>query len=215
MNLKLIGSAACAAALTLTGAPLAQALAPAPRPPTPRPAAPNITHGPAAPGVCVLSVEGAVGNSTVGANVSTRLQQLASQAAAELTSLRTGIENDAKALDGQKATLDPTTFEQRQAQLQVRANDYQRKAQQRDQELQATEQKQLGRVQQELEPLIAQVYQQKGCSVLLNRQAVVLASPAMDITPQVIAALNAKLTQLTFDRERLDQPAPGAAPAGR
>jgi outer membrane protein len=53
--------------------------------------------------------------------------------------------------------------------------------------------------------MIRQAYQQKGCSVLLQRNAVVLANPAMDITPQVMTALNGKITQFAFDRERLDQ----------
>jgi outer membrane protein len=42
----------------------------------------------------------------------------------------------------------------------------------------------------------------------------------MDITPQVVTALNAKITQFAFDRERLDQPqaagaAGGAPPIGQ
>jgi outer membrane protein len=65
-----------------------------------------------------------------------------------------------------------------------------------------------------MQPLIYQVYQQKGCSVLLQRTAVVIANPAMDLTPQVIAALNAKITQFAFDRERLDGPGAAAAPGG-
>ena len=109
--------------------------------------------------------------------------------------------------------------ESRASALQVRANALQRKAQQRDREISATEQKALARVGQELEPLIRQVYQQKQCSVLFQRSAVVIANPAMDITPQVVTALNAKITQFAFDRERLDQaaaPAPAAAaPAAR
>ncbi len=42
----------------------------------------------------------------------------------------------------------------------------------------------------------------------------VIANPAMDITPQGITALNGKITQFAFDRERLDQTgAPTAASA--
>ena len=69
----------------------------------------------------------------------------------------------------------------------------------------------IGRVGQEMEPLIRPVYQQRQCSVLLNRDAIVLGNPAMDITPAVVTALNAKITQFTFDRERLDQQQPAAA----
>ena len=41
-----------------------------------------------------------------------------------------------------------------------------------------------------------------------------LANPAMDITPVVITALNARIQTLTFERERLD-PTPAAAQAPR
>ena len=79
----------------------------------------------------------------------------------------------------------------------------------RERELQATQQKALGRVGQELDPIIRQVYQQRQCSLLLQRDALVIANPAMDISPAMTTALNAKITQFVFDRERLDQPAAG------
>jgi outer membrane protein len=164
-----------------------------------------VSHGPAINGLCVLSIEGAIGGSTVGKYVGTRLQQIGAQVQAELTSEKNQLDSEAKALEGQRATLDQNSFEQRAAALQVRANALQRKAQLRDREMQATEQKALSRVGDEMEPMIRQAYQQKGCSVLLQRTAVVIANPAMDITPQVTTALNGKITQFAFERERLDQ----------
>jgi outer membrane protein len=149
------------------------------------------------------------------------MDQIVQQVNAELNGERTAIENEAKTLEGQRATLDRTTFEQRASALQVRQNALQRRAAQREREVSATEQRAMGRVGQEMEPLIRQVYQQRQCSALLNREAVVIANPAMDITPGVIQALNAKITQFTIERERLDQPAPAgqqgaaAAPATR
>ena len=92
---------------------------------------------------------------------------------------------------------------------------------------QRTQEKALGRLSDEIAPLVRTSYQAKGCSILLNREALTLnlANPAMDITAPVVTALNAKITQFTFDRERLDQAAsnqaagrpaaPAAAPAPR
>ena len=80
--------------------------------------------------------------------------------------------------------------------------------------MQATEQKALVRIQQEMQPLITQAYQTARCSALLNRNSVLLANPANDITPTVLTALNAKITQFAFDRERLDGPQATAAPGG-
>lgn len=204
MTIKALVAATCVAAITasVSTAAFAQAAAPA--------AAPAVSHGPALPGVCVISLEGAITGSTVGQYVQTRLQQIATQVQAELKAEDTALQNEAKTLEGQRASLDQKTFETRATALQTKANAFQRKAQQRERELGATQQKALGRVGQELDPIIRQVYQQRQCSLLLNRDSVVLANPAMDISQPVVTALNAKITQFNFDRERLDQ---AAAPA--
>ena len=194
MTFKIIAVATCAA-VALGAAPAAFAQ------PAAAPAAqPQVTHGPAVNGVCVLSVEGVVAGSTVGKYINTRMQQIVGQVNAELNGERTSIENEGKTLETQRATLDRTTLEQRASALQVRANALQRKAQLREREIQATEQKAIGRVGQEMEPIIRQAYQQRACSLLVNRQAVVIANPAMDITPAVVSGLNAKITQFAFDR---------------
>jgi outer membrane protein len=219
MTFKPFVAGACAAAVALTAgsSAFAQAAAPA----APAAAAPAVTHGPPIAGVCVVSIENAIGASTVGKYVDTRMQQIVAQVNAELNAEKTAIDTDAKALDAKRTTLDQNSLEQQAAALQVRANALQRKAQLRDREVSATEQKAIGRIGQEMEPMIRTAYQQKNCSVLLQRTAVVIANPAMDITPQVVTGLNSKITQFAFDRERLDQNAsavpqvtrtPGAAP---
>ena len=129
---------------------------------------------------------------------------------AELTAERTSLDNEAKALDAKKATLDQSALEQQAAALQVRANAWQRKGQLRQREVEATEQKQLARVYQEMDPAIRQVYQQKTCSILIERESVLLGNPAMDVTDGVVTALDARIKTLTFDRERVDQAAAGA-----
>lgn len=205
MSIKSIVAATCVAAVTVSAssAAFAQAAAPAA-------SAPAVTHGPALPGVCVISLEGAIATSTVGKYVQTRLQQIATQVQAELKGEEAALQTEAKTLEGQRASLDQKTFETRANALQTKAGAFQRKAQIRERELQATQQKALGRVGQELDPILRQVYQQRQCSLLLNRDAVVIANPAMDISQPVVTALNAKIQQFTFDRERLDQ---AAAPA--
>jgi len=205
MTLKTFAAGATASAVLLAASSaLAQAAAPA---------APSVNHGAPIAGMCIISVEAAIGGSTVGRYVDTRMQQIVAQVNAELNAEKNNLDNDAKALDAQKTTLDQGVLEQRASALQVRANALQRKAQLRDREMQATEQKAVGRIGEEMEPIIRQAYQAKGCSVLLQRTAIVIANPAMDITPAVVTGLNTKITQFAFDRERLDQTgAPAGAP---
>ena len=201
MTIKALVAATCVAAVTISASGTAFAQ---------QAAAPAVNHGPALSGVCVLSLEGAIATSTVGKYVQTRLQQIAQQVQAELKAEDTTLQNEAKTLESQRASLDQNTLQTRATALQEKINTFQRKAQLRERELGATQQKALGRVGQELDPIIRQVYQQRQCSLLLNRDSVVIANPAMDITQPVVTALNAKIQQFSFDRERLDQ---AAAPA--
>jgi len=189
-------AAAAAAALMFASGGLAQAQ-------TAAAAAPNVTHGAPIPGVCVFSTQQAVGTSTVGKYVGTRMQQIAAQVDAELAPERTAIETEAKTLDAQKATMDQKTLQTRATALQTRANAWQQKVAQRQRELEATQQKAFIRVGQEMNPIVIQAYQTNRCSILLERDNVILANPAMDLTPTVIAGVNAKIQQFAFDREVL------------
>jgi Skp family chaperone for outer membrane proteins len=200
-----IAALGCASGALAQAKPAAAAAAPAPA------AAPVITA--TVPGACVLSREGLVGSSTVGKFVSTRMGQLSNQVNAELTGEQTAIQNDAKALEAKKATLGDAQYQQQRNALQQRLATLQEKAQQRDRELQATEQKAVARVLQEASPLVGDAVKSKACGLVLDANSVLAGNPSMDITPTVVTALNGKLTQFTFEREHLD--APAAAPQGR
>ena len=63
MTFKTFAVAGCAMALALTGVTSASAQAPAAAPAA---AAPQVTHGAAPAGLCIVSPEGVLANSTVG-----------------------------------------------------------------------------------------------------------------------------------------------------
>jgi outer membrane protein len=181
-------------------------------PPATPAVAPTIAQGPAIPGVCLLSVNQAIAQSTVGGYVRTRLDQIVTQVRAELSPEETAINTEGKALDAGKATLDQATLQSRAQALNARYTAFQQKADLRQREVKATQDKALNRIAQELEPIAQQLYQAHRCSVLIDKGSVMLANPDMDLTPAAITALNGKLQQFPFDREHLDT---GAAPAAR
>jgi outer membrane protein len=187
--------------------PTAAAAKPAPAAAAvPAAAAPTITAN--VPGICVLSREGIIGGSKVGKFVQTRLGQLTTQVNAELTGEKTSIETAAKDLDAKKATLGQAAYQQQGSALQQRADALQQKAQQRDRELQATEQKALQHVLQEATPFVEQQVEAKKCGVVLDANSILAANKAMDLTPGVVASLDAKVQEFPFEREHLDaQPA--------
>jgi outer membrane protein len=196
----LLAGAALIATLGAAGGALAQARPAAAAAPSPPLITANI------PGVCVLSREALIGGSTVGKSIQTRMGQLGSQVNAELTAEQTALQADAKALEAKKGTLQQAQYETQGQALQQRVQALQQKAQLRDRELQATQEKAFARVFQEATPLVGDVVKQRNCAVVLDAQAVLAANPAMDVTAAVVTALNGKLTQFDFERERLDGP---------
>src|ERR1700722_1515231 len=121
-------------------------------------AAAPVAQGPAIPGVCILSVNQAITTSTVGRYVSDRMNQIVAQVKAELTPEDTAIATDGRALEAQRTTLAAATFQTRAQDLQNRVNALRQKADLRQREVQATEQKSLNRIAQELDPIARQLY---------------------------------------------------------
>ena len=199
---------AAAAALTAASPVFAQA-----QPARPAAAAPAATPLPSRPGpniagVCVVDTEGAIAASSVVRAFQTRMQTLTQNVRAELQPEDTAIRTEATRIqalpEAQRAT--PTNA------LQARLTAFQRRAQQREQELQTTQGQQLQRLGNELRPVLDQVYGARGCGILIARDAVVAFNPAMDITGAVTTALNARIQTITFDRATLPQQPAAAAP---
>jgi len=201
-KLVILGGASAFALAAIASMALAQAKAPA--------AAPPVAAGPPIPGLCVISMNQAISSSTVGQYVTSRLNQINAQVKAELAPETTAIETEGRALEAARPTLDAATFQTRAQAFQTRLNALRQKADLRQREVQATEQKAVNRIAQELDPVARQLYQQRRCSVLIDKGSVINANPDMDMTAQAIAGLNGRIQQFAFDREHLDT---AAAPA--
>ena len=174
--------------------------------------------GPALTGVCVFSFPRLLAGSQVGRAVQTRLGQIQAQVVAELNAEGTALNTDIRTFETQRATLTAAVQEQRGNALQARATAFQRKQAQRQREMELTQQAAVGRVGQEVNPVLTATFNARMCSIVLDDNAVMAMNPAMDITPAVITGLDARIQTFSFDRVNVNpqtgQPlAPGAAPA--
>jgi Skp family chaperone for outer membrane proteins len=154
------------------------------------------------PGLCMLSQSAVLSNAKVALAADARLKLLSQQVQNELAAEQTALNNDAKTLEGERAAPD---FQTRQAALQARANALQQKAQLRQRELQATRQKALARISTEAQPIIAEAFRAHDCSLLIDRNSVLLGNMSNDITAEVARGLDAKVSTIAFERERLAQ----------
>ncbi len=80
--------------------------------------------------------------------------------------------------------MDQATLQQRAQALQVRFTNFEKRAQQRNEELQATQAKEVQEMERALQPVLTQLFQQNRCSILLEREqaGVAAVNPAMDFS---------------------------------
>ena len=200
-NTFLAAGVSVAALLAATCAVSAPAPAAAPAAASPAPL--TVSHGPALANVCIFGELQALTTSTPGQAIRTRMEQIVNQVRAEVGPQETALDTDGKALEAARPTLDAATFQKRYADLNLRAQTLRTLEQTRQAELQYTERHAYTRLSGLMTPVLGDAYQSKACSLLLDRQAVLLANPAMDLTPLVVTGLNAKVAPFSFDLEHV------------
>lgn len=154
--------------------------------------------GPVIPGVCVYFNQRLLAQSTVGQAVQTRMEQLATEVQGELAPYGTSIQTEITALQQGGQAADPDGS--RRTALQQRIQEAQALEQTRQDELRYTLGEQRRLISASVEPILVAVYQERGCGLLLDRESVFIANPAMDVTDTVIERLNTALPTLSFNR---------------
>jgi len=173
--------------------------------------------GPQIPGVCVYHNARLFAQSAAGQAVETRMQQLAQEVQTELQPYATSIQNEAQQLQSAGSSLPADQLQQRRQALQQRAQEAQQLEATRENELRYTLAMQRQAITQAVEPILMQVYQERGCGLLLDRESVFMMNPAHDVTDLVIQRLNAALPTLSFNRmpvpaQQQQQPAAAGQP---
>jgi outer membrane protein len=171
-------------------------------------AEPAVTQGPAIPGMCILSINQAISTSTVGQYVGNRMKEIVAQVKAELEPEDESIATAVRALQARRASLAAASFQTQADALNTRENALREKAQLRQREVQDTERKAINRIAQELDPVARSLYEQHRCSILVNKDSVMIANPQMDLTSAAVAGLNARIQQFAFEREHLEATPP-------
>jgi outer membrane protein len=197
-NAHLSATAAFVLAIAAGSAAFAQQPAAAAAPPSP-------LTGPPIPGVCVFSRDGAYLGSKLGRNVEQRLGTLMVQTRAELKATADALQNDAKVFQTSSASLPQAQQEQKALEFRQREQSLNQLAQVRQKEMEITNQKIQNRFDTEVNPLFELAIRERNCSLVFNDAGLYGANPQMDLTPSVIQKLDAKITEIAFDRANYDQ----------
>lgn len=186
--MKLIALGAFALAALTAGTASAQSQTP-----------PPLTHGPVVTGVCIYSPQALLASSTAGQSLASGLQRLAQEVQGELAPYSAALETEAAALQQGGQAADPDGSRARA--WQQRLQEAQQLEQTRTNELRYTERLQTQTIVTAARPIVAALYAERGCSVLLDGNTILAANPAMDITPMAVQRLNQALPSLpAFNR---------------
>ncbi|RAP58140.1 OmpH family outer membrane protein [Oleiagrimonas sp. MCCC 1A03011] len=149
-------------------------------------------------GVCMLSRDQVLAQSKVGQAASARMQQLAQQAGETVKKLREPLQKDIQQFQQQAQSMQPQQRAEKQKQLQQRMATVQQEAQQYDQRLRITRGKAMNRIGNEIGPLLSGIYKRRGCGILVDRDSVLGGNEANDLTNDVVKALDAKMSTISF-----------------
>ncbi|WP_129778037.1 OmpH family outer membrane protein [Peristeroidobacter soli] len=169
-------------------------------------AAPSQTQGlggPEIPGVCLLSRQAIFANAEVGKSASEQIARLTEQSQAEFEAQRKPLEEEARKLEGEKASLPAAKFTEQQQALARRWSELQKKAEHRTREIEATRQKAIDRISTEAQPVLAEVYKQRKCGLLIDRGVALGGNMNGDLTAAVVKALDARIKTIPIQREIL------------
>lgn len=205
---------AAIAALMLGGTvqSFGQAAAPAAAPAAPA-AAPAAAPKKAGPAVILFVDRGAiVRQSTVGKDMFKQVEALAKKMEADFKPESDKLQADIQALQGQFAVLQPDAREAKKKELETRRASFQKKVQDRQNEIQAGLNKARQDLEAKLGPILEQMMLEKGANLLLDRSMVVLGALDLDMTAVAVQRLDKALPKITVTPVK--PAATAAAPAG-
>jgi Skp family chaperone for outer membrane proteins len=142
-------------------------------------------------------------NAAVGKAATARYRDLAAGLRGRLAPQQQAIQNDARTLEAARTTLPPDKLQQQTQTLAARLRALQAQNAAYTKALEATRVKALRRIAVWANPIIADVYKARHCGALFSRDAMLAGNPAMDLTADVVKGLDASVTTIAFDLERL------------
>jgi Skp family chaperone for outer membrane proteins len=167
----------------------------------------------AAPVIAIVDIQRAQSQCTACKTALTQLETQLNSLKALQSSLETPLRTEANALQAAGQALNgrapDAALQARAAAFEKKQEDARRQLATREQTFQRNRAYVLQQINTKLEPAVASVFARRGASVMLDATQVIRSAPGLDVTTDVIAALNASLPSIATT-------APAqAAPSGR
>jgi Skp family chaperone for outer membrane proteins len=147
--------------------------------------------------------------SDAGKSALAQLKAIGDQITTELDTERKSLAAERDRIGQQRATLTQDQLKARVAALEKRAANFEKIADTKGKEMEATRANTIKTLNTALQPVLEEIVKARGATILLDKGNLIYASGTLEITDEVITKLNGRLRPFTVVRVR----APAAAAA--
>jgi outer membrane protein len=144
--------------------------------------------------IVVLDRAGIMQFSKAGQDIAKQVQAYAAQAKADLQGRGRALEEEEKTLQQQVAIMAPDLKAKKIASFQARQQALQRDVAGKDDQMRYAVAQARAQMEAKLGPILQQLVKERGANMVIDRQAMVFAPPAFDITVDAINRLNQQLS---------------------
>lgn len=149
--------------------------------------------------VAVVDVQKLLKDSKAGVNIQQQLETHKTKFLAEIAQQEQKLRDDEKALSGQRSSLPAEEFAKKAKAFESELTESRRVAQERKKALEDAASKSIGKLRDEILKIVQQISDEKGYSLVINSQNVVINSKGMDITDETLARLDKAVSEIALE----------------
>ena len=153
--------------------------------------------------ILVMNQAEVIAKSKAGQSIQTQITALAQTASKELEAEGKKLQSEGQALQASKDSMKKDDLTKRVQQLQAQQAGAQRLGQIRQAEVSQAEAQALSQLAESLEPVVRDIMKKRKAKIVLRRTDVAVMDDAVDITDEVIKALDKKVTSITVTKPDL------------
>ena len=146
--------------------------------------------------ILIVNTQQIFNESKVGQSIRAQLQEQAKKLQAEDKKGSEALQDEAKKLSDQRSLLSADDFKKKVAVLEKKEADRQEKMRAKGDALQVGVNKARADVEAAIRPIFADVMKKNGATLLLDQSVVLAGGVDLDVTAEVLKALDAKVTKI-------------------
>jgi Skp family chaperone for outer membrane proteins len=178
----------------------------------PQTALPAASGAVTAPRIIVIDRTFILQRSSAGRDMVNQVQGLSKQAETQFKTEENQLGVEAQALQQQLAILAPDVREQKEKDFTAKQQSLQQRVQQRQAQITGGFNKAAQQVEAALNPILNAIMRERGANMVLDRTAVLLAAPDVDVTAQAVQQLDKSLPHVKVELASAAEVAAGTAP---